>query len=181
MVPVVVPPIVPAFPLVESEIPVEELTLVALLLLSRAWTVTLNVCVAAGLVGEMLVTASLDGGALYRNWSAADVALVPAGVVTVTSTIPTACAGDVAVMLVSLLKVKFVAAVAPKLTAVTPVKPVPVIATLVPPMLDPDVGLMLETAGGTIVDAVVKPVVCAKFAASADPVAVVAAVVTRIL
>ena len=46
-------------------------------------------------------------------WSAALVALVPPGVVTVTSTVPDAPAGAVAVMVVELLTVK-VAAVVPK-------------------------------------------------------------------
>ena len=56
------------------------------------------------------------------NWSAALVALVPPGVVTVTSTVPALPAGAVAVMLVALLTVNAVAAVPPKLTAVAPVE-----------------------------------------------------------
>ena len=48
------------------------------------------------------------------NWSAALVAQVPPGVVTVTSTVPVP-AGAVAVMVVALLTVKLVAAVVPKL------------------------------------------------------------------
>ena len=62
------------------------------------------------------------------NWSAAMVAEVPPGVVTVTSTVPVP-AGEVAVMEVALLTVNAVAAVAPNLTAVAPVKPVPVMVT----------------------------------------------------
>ena len=57
---------------------------------------------------------------------------VPAGVVTVTSTVPVP-AGLSAVIVVSLTTVTFVAAVVPKSTAVAPVKPVPVIVTKVPP------------------------------------------------
>ncbi len=59
------------------------------------------------------------------------MALVPPGVVTVTSTVPAVPAGAVAVMLVALLTVKLVAAVEPNLTAVAPVKLVPVIVTVV--------------------------------------------------
>ena len=43
--------------------------------------------------------------------------------------------------------VKLVAGVVPKSTAVTPVKPVPVIVTNVPPAAGPDVGLMPDTVG----------------------------------
>ena len=63
------------------------------------------------------------------------VVLVPAGVVTVTSTVP-APRGDVAVMLVALLTVKVAPAV-PKLTAVAPLKAVPVKVTEVPPAAGP--------------------------------------------
>ena len=74
------------------------------------------------------------------------VALVPPGVVTVTSTVP-APAGAVAVIWVALLTVKPVAAVVPKSTAVAPVKFVPVIVTLVPPAGGPAVGLTAVTVG----------------------------------
>ena len=57
---------------------------------------------------------------------------MPAGVVTVTSTMPVP-AGLSAVIVVSLTTVTSVAAVVPKSTAVAPVKPVPVIVTNVPP------------------------------------------------
>ena len=52
-----------------------------------------------------------------------------AGVVTVTSTVPAAWAGVVAVIWVAETTVKLVAAVAPKSTAVAPVKLVPVMVT----------------------------------------------------
>ena len=81
------------------------------------------------------------------NWSAALVALVPPGVVTVTSTVPAVPAGAVAVIWVALLTVKLVAAVAPKLTALAPVKLVPVIVTEVPPAVGPAVGLTPVTVG----------------------------------
>jgi hypothetical protein len=86
------------------------------------------------------------GAALYVKWSAADVAEVPFGVVTVTSTVPVP-AGEVAVMDVALLTTTPVAALAPKWTAVAPVKPVPLMDTLVPPTAGPEVGLTAVTVG----------------------------------
>ncbi len=80
------------------------------------------------------------------NWSAAPVAEVPFGVVTVTSTVPLP-AGLVAVIWVSLLTVKPLAAVGPNETPVAPMKPEPVIVTLVPPAAGPLVGLMPDTVG----------------------------------
>ena len=96
------------------------------------------------LVGLTLVTA---GPVTKVNWSPAPVALVPPAVVTVMSTVPAAWAGVVAVMDVALLTVKLVAAVPPKLTAVAPVNPVPVMVTDVPPAVVPLFGLTLVTVG----------------------------------
>ena len=72
---------------------------------------------------------------------------MPPGVVTVTSTTPAACAGAVDVIVVALTTLKPVAAVLPNLTAVAPVKFVPVIVTEVPPASGPDVGLSPDTVG----------------------------------
>ena len=72
---------------------------------------------------------------------------MPLGVVTVTSAVPEP-AGLVAVICVGPSNEKLAAGVAPKLTAVAPVKSVPVIVTLVPPAAGPDDGLTLVTAGG---------------------------------
>ncbi len=80
------------------------------------------------------------------NWSADDVADVPEGVVTVTSTVPVP-AGLSAVMVLSLTTVTFVAAVVPKSTTVAPVNPVPVIVTSVPPAAGPVVGERPVTTG----------------------------------
>ncbi len=80
------------------------------------------------------------------NRSAAEVADVPSGEVTVTFTTPVP-AGLTAVIEVSLTKVKLCAAVVPKSTAVAPLKPVPEIVTLVPPPSGPAKGLTLETLG----------------------------------
>ena len=53
-------------------------------------------------------------------------ALVPSGVVTKTLAVPALPAGVVAVMVVELTTVKSMAAVPPRVTAVAPVKSVPV-------------------------------------------------------
>ena len=82
--------------------------------------------------------------------SAEPVALVPPGVVTVTSTVPAVSAGAVAVMLVALLTVKLVAAVEPNLTAVAPVRLVPVIVTVFVPASGPAAGATCVTAGAVV-------------------------------
>ena len=73
--------------------------------------------------------------------------LLPPGVVTVTSTTPTAWAGVVAVIEVALVTLTAVAAAPPKLTAVAPVRLLPVIVTEVPPALGPLAGLTEVTVG----------------------------------
>ncbi|PMQ03042.1 hypothetical protein JaAD80_28965 [Janthinobacterium sp. AD80] len=75
------------------------------------------------------------------------MALVPPGVVTRTSTVPALPAGAVAVICVALFTVKPEAAVAPKVTAVVPPNPVPVMMTVVPPPTGPAVGEMPVTVG----------------------------------
>jgi hypothetical protein len=70
-------------------------------------------------------------------------------VVTLISTVPVP-AGDLAVIDVEELTVKLLAAVAPKVTAVAPENPVPVIVTDVPPAPGPDVGETAATAGGAM-------------------------------
>ena len=80
------------------------------------------------------------------NRSAALVALVPPPVVTAMSTVPLP-AGEVAVIEVELLTVNDVALVLPNLTAVAPVKLVPVMATPVPPVVGPEFGFTLVTVG----------------------------------
>jgi hypothetical protein len=80
------------------------------------------------------------------NWSAGDVALVPPGVVTVTSTVPVPD-GEMAVIFVAESTVKLEALLIPNITVVAPVNPVPVIITVVPPTNGPLVGAMLVTVG----------------------------------
>jgi hypothetical protein len=82
------------------------------------------------------------------NWSADDVADVPPGVVTVIFTVPVP-AGLLAVIEVALFTIYEAAAVLPNFTPLAPVKPVPVIVTLVPPVIGPATGEMLVTAGIT--------------------------------
>jgi hypothetical protein len=100
---------------------------------------------SAGSVDGLKLAATV-GGATKVNWSAEPVALVPPAVVTVTSTVPVP-AGDVAVIELALLTEKL-AAVPPKFTAVAPVKFVPVMVTLVPPVAGPLVGETEVTVGG---------------------------------
>ena len=74
------------------------------------------------------------------NWSAALVGLVPPGVVTVMSTVPTAPAGELTVSDVPPpFTTTLVPAVVPKLTAVAPERLAPVTVTEVPPAVGPTV------------------------------------------
>ena len=100
----------------------------------------------------MGLTPVTDGGPefpeAYVNLSAEVTALVPAGVVTVTSTAPWAPAGAVTVMDVA-VKAVTLPALAPKLTVGVPgVKMVPEMVTTVPPVVGPPAGLIPVTAGG---------------------------------
>ena len=100
------------------------------------------------LVGEILVT--VGRGAAYVNRSAVEVALVPPGVVTVTSVIPAGWAGDLTVIRVAETTVRGVVFfVVPNLTAVAPVNPVPVMVTTVLPVKGPLFGVILVTFGST--------------------------------
>lgn len=72
--------------------------------------------------------------------------LGPPGFVTVTVTAPTAPAGLVAVIVV-LLTVTFVAALLPKLAVAPETKFVPVIVTMVPPLVEPTFGDTLVIVG----------------------------------
>jgi hypothetical protein len=78
------------------------------------------------------------------------VALVPPGVVTVTSTIPALWKGEVAVIWVTESTLKLDELVLPKLTAVSLRKFVPVIVTLVPPPPVPEAGEIEVTVGAAI-------------------------------
>ena len=69
------------------------------------------------------------GAAMKVYLSPEVTALTPIGDVTVTSTVPADALGGVAPICVSLLTKIDAAGVPPKLTAVAPVKPVPVMTT----------------------------------------------------
>lgn len=98
--------------------------------------------VAGPLVGLTLVTVGVN-----LKWSLVVVALVPALVVTVTSTTPAVSAGAFAVIVVAEVTVKDDALTLPKCTAVAPVKPVPEIVTEVPPVVGPLFGVTPVTVG----------------------------------
>src|SRR5665213_2786076 len=105
---------------------------------------------------------------------------VPLAVVTLTLTAPVPAA-VVAVIWVAEFTVKLAAAVAPNLTALAPVKFVPVMATLVPPASGPDVGAKLVTVGaGTNenvpTDDAVPPIVVTLTVTAPTPAAVTAVI-----
>jgi len=75
------------------------------------------------------------------------MALVPFGVVTVTSTVPAVSAGETAVILVAESATKLVAPIAPNFTVIAPLKLVPVIVTVVPPPTGPLAGATFLTVG----------------------------------
>jgi len=97
-------------------------------------------------VGLTLVTLG-TGGATAVNWSAAEVAEVPDGVVTVMSNVPAVKGGDRTVMEVAELIVNVITTVAPKATCVAPLKLVPVTRIGVPPLVGPEAGEMPLTVG----------------------------------
>jgi hypothetical protein len=88
---------------------------------------------------------------------------VPCVVLTETVTLPGAWAGVVAVTFVGDVTCTDVAVVKPNVTVVVPVRCTPVMITLVPPVVDPEVGVTVVTvgAGVTYVKAVgFEPVPC---------------------
>ena len=68
--------------------------------------------------------------------------------VTTTLTAPAACAGVVAVIDVPPATFTFVAAVPPRVTVAPGRKPVPVMVTEVPPLVDPEAGVIAVGFGG---------------------------------
>ncbi len=67
--------------------------------------------------------------------------------VTVTLTVPAACVGVMAVIVVALTTFTLVAALPPTLTVAPALKLVPVIVIAVPPPVGPEVGDTLVTVG----------------------------------
>lgn len=76
--------------------------------------------------------------------SAVLVVLVPDELTTVTCTLPVP-AGEMAVMLLAEFTVTPVAGIVPKFTAVTPLRLVPAIVTVVPPAAGPLAGVTAVT------------------------------------
>ena len=83
------------------------------------------------------------------NWLATPVALLPLGVVTVTPAAPSVLKGTVAVINVAELITNEAAGTAPNCTALAAEKPLPVMATVVPPAMLPAFGLNPLRTGGT--------------------------------
>ena len=65
-------------------------------------------------------------------------------------TVPAAWAGVIAVIWVGLITETPVAAIPPKVTVVAPLRFVPVIVTVVPPSVEPEVGEMLVIVGAVV-------------------------------
>jgi len=85
---------------------------------------------------------------VYLKRSLVLMALVPIGVVTLTSTVPSGSAGDTAVIEVEEFTVELTAAADPKFTAVAPLKLAPAILTVVPSTVEPWLGDTFLTSGG---------------------------------
>jgi hypothetical protein len=83
----------------------------------------------------------------YVNRSAATTGLIPPWVVTRTSTVPRAWAGDLTVIRVAELTVTPVPGIPSKLTVAGLVNPVPTIVTVVPPPTGPVAGVNPVTRG----------------------------------
>src|SRR5450755_3250764 len=110
--------------------------------------------------------------------SAAPVSDVPPGATTVTSTVADTCTGAVTVRDVSEATTREVPGVAPKLTAVAPVKPLPVTVIVGPPASGPRLGETAETTGRPT--AAATPGVVASKAAPATTASDTAAATRRI-
>jgi len=93
-------------------------------------------------------------------------------VITKTLWLLAVSAGETAVIVVA-ATVKQVAATKPKTTLVAPVKPVPVMVTVEPPAVGPDVGEMEVTVGvGMLLGVVMRPIELLRFVnhrAPSDP------------
>lgn len=113
--------------------------------------VPVTVAVVPPVVGPRSgLTAVTVGGGLYVYSSATEVALVPPGVVTVTSTVPISPAGDTQVRVDALVTWTSVADAMPNETVVAPLtNPEPLIVTVCPPAAGPLLGLTDVTVGAT--------------------------------
>ena len=99
--------------------------------------------------GETPVTVGAGAGAEYVN-PPARVPLCPLGLATTTLTIPAACAGVIAVIVVLFTTLTFAAAAPPIVTVAPATKFVPVIVTDVPPAVVPVFGEIDVTVGAPL-------------------------------
>lgn len=77
--------------------------------------------------------------------------LIPQGVVTVTITGPGKCGGVMAMIVLSSIIVKLIAGKPPKSTAMAPVKPIPLMVTVVNPEVGPEGGVgSVMMKGGSV-------------------------------
>src|SRR5262245_21375641 len=90
------------------------------------------------------------------------VAACVSGLVTVTSTVPSACAGVVAVIVPELVTTTFPAAAPPMVTVAPVAKSAPEIVTAVPPLVEPEEGDMpvMEGAGPEYVNPLASAPLC---------------------
>ncbi len=84
---------------------------------------------------------------LNVKWSAVTTLDVPDAVVICTSTVPDGSVGETAEICVSEMTWKEAAATLPKVTAVAPVKLVPLMVMVLFPASGPELGLTAVTAG----------------------------------
>jgi len=99
--------------------------------------VTVTVVPPAGAPADGVMLSTTGGGLTNLKLLAGVAAVVPSGVVTVTTTVPAACGGDTAWIWVADLTTYDLAVVVPKLTCCTVLNPDPVIVTEVPPDVGP--------------------------------------------
>jgi hypothetical protein len=112
--------------------------------------------------GDTLPTVGAGAEAVYVKL-AASVALCASAFVTVTFTVPAACAGVVAVIVVLLSTVTLPAGLPPTLTVAPAAKFAPEMVTAVPPLVGPEGGAMLVTVGAAprYVNAFARVPICA--------------------
>ena len=108
--------------------------------------VPVMVTVVPPVVGPLVGVNEVTAGAATKAKSWLD-APEPPTVVTEMAAVAAACGLVVALMVVALVTVKPGAVVAPKLTDEAPMKPVPVMVTVVPPVVGPRVGVNEVTTG----------------------------------
>ncbi len=116
------------------------------------WLPLMVVTTPPAVVPLVMLSPLTDGAValVTVKWSPLETAEVPVSVSTVTSTVPLASGGATAVIRLSLLTKKSSAGTVPKKTPSAPVKPLPLMATTVPPAVVPvDVPRLVTDGAGT--------------------------------